>query len=147
MTVFGNFFEKNVMFLAIFWHSNGNFLEGQVYTQPSMYQMLWLLVSKYSHMSWKKNFDLFMLKREGRHIDLWFWQDKLVFRRRGIIIYIDYSHDIFDIQLSQMGTKFDITWTFTDQFSVHFGSLILKSQICLIWYQSCLIRAKIDTPV
>ena len=139
------FFEKmiiffNVMFLAIFWHSNGNFLEGQVYTQPSMYQMLWLLVSKYSHMSWKKNFDLFMLKREGRHIDLWFWQDKLVFRRRGIIIYIDYSHDIFDIQLSQMGTKFDITWTFTDQFSVHFGSprqneqkiILKKSQICQI---------------
>ena len=29
MTIFGNFFEKNVKFLAIFWQSNGNFPEGQ----------------------------------------------------------------------------------------------------------------------
>ena len=28
--VFGNFFEKDIKFLAIFWHSNGNFPEGQV---------------------------------------------------------------------------------------------------------------------
>jgi len=29
--VFGNFLEKNVKFLAIFWHSNSNFREGQVW--------------------------------------------------------------------------------------------------------------------
>ena len=29
MTIFIKFFEKNVKFLAIFWHSNGNFPEGQ----------------------------------------------------------------------------------------------------------------------
>ena len=31
MTIFGKFFEKNVKFLAMFWHSNGNFPEGQVF--------------------------------------------------------------------------------------------------------------------
>ena len=30
MKLFGNFFEKNVKFLAIFWQSNSNFLEGQL---------------------------------------------------------------------------------------------------------------------
>ena len=30
MKIFGNFFRKNVKFLAIFWQSNGNFPEGQV---------------------------------------------------------------------------------------------------------------------
>ena len=29
ITIFFNFFEKNVKFLAIFWQSNGNFPEGQ----------------------------------------------------------------------------------------------------------------------
>ena len=33
MKIFGNFFEKNVKFLAIFWHSNGNFPEGQTWTK------------------------------------------------------------------------------------------------------------------
>ena len=32
MTIFVNFFEKNVKFLAIFWQSNGNFQESQVDT-------------------------------------------------------------------------------------------------------------------
>ena len=32
-TIFVNFFEKNVKFLAIFWQSNGNFPEGQVKTE------------------------------------------------------------------------------------------------------------------
>ena len=30
MNIFGNFFEKNVKFLAIFLHSSGNFPEGQI---------------------------------------------------------------------------------------------------------------------
>ena len=33
MTIFVNFFEKNVKFLAIFWQSNGNFPKGQVKTK------------------------------------------------------------------------------------------------------------------
>ena len=32
MKIFGNFFGKNVKFLAIFWQSNGNFPEGQLKT-------------------------------------------------------------------------------------------------------------------
>jgi len=32
MKIFGNFFEKNVKFLAIFWQSNGNFPKGQIHT-------------------------------------------------------------------------------------------------------------------
>ena len=32
MKIFGNFFWKNVKFLAIFWQSNGNFPEGQTCT-------------------------------------------------------------------------------------------------------------------
>jgi len=30
MKILGNFFEKNVKFLEIFWQSNGNFPEGQI---------------------------------------------------------------------------------------------------------------------
>ena len=33
LSFFGNFFEKYVKFLAIFWHSNGNFPEGQFWTK------------------------------------------------------------------------------------------------------------------
>ena len=32
MSIFVNFFEKNVRFLAIFWHWNDNFAEGQLWT-------------------------------------------------------------------------------------------------------------------
>ena len=37
MTIFVNFFEKNVKFLAIFWQSNGNFPEGQNLTSLLLY--------------------------------------------------------------------------------------------------------------
>ena len=37
MNFFGNFFEKNYIFWAIFWHSNGNFREGQLATQGSLH--------------------------------------------------------------------------------------------------------------
>ena len=36
MKIFGNFFWKNVKFLAIFWQSNGNFPEGQYYTSTRL---------------------------------------------------------------------------------------------------------------
>jgi len=35
MKIFINFFEKNVKFLAIFWQSNGNLPEGQVYNKTN----------------------------------------------------------------------------------------------------------------
>ena len=37
MKIFGNFFEKNVQFLAIFWQSNGNFPEGQMTTNSRVF--------------------------------------------------------------------------------------------------------------
>ena len=67
----GNFFEKNenfwqfflnVKFLAIFWHSNGNFPEGQLPTMPffsnlnKMYNMFLLAIFEGS--SWYKGYFL-----------------------------------------------------------------------------------------
>ena len=42
-----NFFQKNVKFVAIFWHSNDNFPEGQMMIHHTMYQgcQIW-------HPSW-----------------------------------------------------------------------------------------------
>ena len=45
MTIFVNFFEKNVKFLAIFWQSNGNFPEGQLNTMVKIkmcFSVMWV---------------------------------------------------------------------------------------------------------
>ena len=48
ITIFVNFYEKNIKFLAIFWQSNGKFLEGQILTTTTPLLRLQVLLKSNS---------------------------------------------------------------------------------------------------